>query len=79
MKNNLEISHRGGGEVETGTVFSRRIRQLCMERGITVGKLCSMAGTTASTIHDIVNGVTANPRVFTLKKLCVMVKLKHWG
>lgn len=56
--------------METGTVFSRRIRQLCMERGITVGKLCSMAGTTASTIHDIVNGVTANPRVFTLKKLC---------
>ena len=50
-----------------------------MERGITVGKLCSMAGTTASTIHDIVNGVTANPRVFTLKKLCVMGKLKHWG
>ena len=41
-----------------------------MERGITVGKLCSMAGTTASTIHDIVNGVTSNPRVFTLKKLC---------
>ena len=56
--------------MEAGTVFSRRIRQLCMERGITVGKLCSMAGTTASTIHDIVNGVTANPRVFTLKKLC---------
>lgn len=65
--------------MEAGTVFSRRIRQLCMERGITVGKLCSMAGTTAPTIHDIVNGVTANPRIFTLKKLCVMGKLKHWG
>lgn len=24
--------------METGIVFSRRIRQLCMERGITVGK-----------------------------------------
>ena len=56
--------------MEEGTVFSRRITQLCNERGITVGKLCSMAGTTASTIHDIVSGVTANPRVFTLKKLC---------
>ena len=53
-----------------GTVFSRRITQLCNEHGITVGKLCSMAGTTASTVHDIVSGVTANPRVFTLKKLC---------
>ena len=29
-----------------------------------------MAGTTASTVHDIVAGVTANPRIFTLKKLC---------
>lgn len=56
--------------MEEGTVFSRRITQLCNERGITVGKLCSMAGTTASTVHDIVSGVTANPRVFTLKKLC---------
>lgn len=56
--------------MEDGTVFSRRIMQLCNERGITVGKLCSMAGTTASTVHDIVSGVTANPRVFTLKKLC---------
>lgn len=56
--------------MEAKTVFSRRILQLCDERGITVGKLCIMAGTTASTVHDIVNGVTANPRVFTLKKLC---------
>lgn len=47
--------------MEAGTVFSRRIRQLCMERGITVGKLCSMAGTTASTIHDIVNGRDGKP------------------
>lgn len=56
--------------MEEGTVFSRRIMQLCREREITVGRLCSMAGTTASTVHDIVSGVTSNPRVFTLKKLC---------
>lgn len=52
------------------TIISRRILQLCRERGITVGKLCSIAGTTASTVHDIVTGKTRNPRVFTLKKLC---------
>ncbi|MGE4485786.1 MAG: helix-turn-helix domain-containing protein [Oscillospiraceae bacterium] len=52
------------------TIFSRRILQLCEERGITVGRLCSSAGATASTVHDIVNGVTKNPRVLTLKKLC---------
>ena len=35
-----------------------------------VGKLCSIAGATASTIQYVVNGVTANSIVFTLKKLC---------
>ncbi|KAF5069990.1 Cro/C1-type HTH DNA-binding domain protein [anaerobic digester metagenome] len=49
---------------------SERILELCKERGITVGKLCSTAGTTASTVHDIVTGETKNPRVFTLKRLC---------
>lgn len=51
-------------------IIAQRILQLCSERNITVGKLCSTAGTTASTIHDIVVGVTKNPRIFTLKKLC---------
>lgn len=56
--------------VQGRNVISQRILQLCSERNITVGKLCSTAGTTASTIHDIVSGETRNPRVFTLKKLC---------
>ncbi|MEG0597146.1 MAG: helix-turn-helix transcriptional regulator [Oscillospiraceae bacterium] len=51
-------------------VVSKRILDLCRDRGITVGKLCSTAGTTASTVHDIVTGETKNPRIFTLKKLC---------
>lgn len=51
-------------------IISERILELCRERGITVGKLCSTAGTTASTVHDIVTGETKNPRVYTLKKLC---------
>ncbi|MEG3074389.1 MAG: helix-turn-helix transcriptional regulator [Ruthenibacterium sp.] len=51
-------------------VVSARILDLCRDRGITVGTLCSTAGTTASTVHDIVTGETKNPRIFTLKKLC---------
>ena len=51
-------------------VIAQRILYLCKERNITVGKLCSTAGTTASTVHDIVTGETKNPQVFTLKKLC---------
>lgn len=56
--------------MDKNNIISARIMQLCRERGISVGRLCSMAGTTASTVHDIVSGVTANPRVYTLKKLC---------
>jgi transcriptional regulator with XRE-family HTH domain len=61
---------KGDGFVEKGTIISQRILQLCRERDMTVGKLSSTAGTTASTVHDIVTGTTKNPRVFTLKKLC---------
>lgn len=56
--------------MDNSTLISQRILELCRERNITVGKLCSTAVTTASTVHDIVAGVTKNPRVFTLKKLC---------
>lgn len=56
--------------MDQSKVISERILELCRERGITVGKLCSTAGTTASTVHDIVTGETKNPRVYTLKKLC---------
>lgn len=56
--------------MDKNAVISQRILQLCRERNITIGKLCSEAGTTASTVHDIVTGTTKNPRVFTLKKLC---------
>jgi transcriptional regulator with XRE-family HTH domain len=56
--------------MENIDIISRRILGLCHERNITVGKLCSTAGTTASTVHDIVTGETKNPRIFTLKKLC---------
>jgi transcriptional regulator with XRE-family HTH domain len=56
--------------MDNSALISQRILELCRERNITVGKLCSTAGTTASTVHDIVAGVTKNPRVFTLKKLC---------
>lgn len=56
--------------MENIEIISKRILELCQERGMTVGKLCSTAGTTASTVHDIVTGETKNPRVFTLKKLC---------
>jgi transcriptional regulator with XRE-family HTH domain len=56
--------------METSKIIIRRITELCGERKITVGKLCTKAGITGSTISDIMNGVTRNPGVITIKKLC---------
>jgi transcriptional regulator with XRE-family HTH domain len=56
--------------MNTSQAIINRILELCKERNITVGKLCTNAGTTGSTISDIINGVTKNPGILTLKKLC---------
>ena len=56
--------------MDNSALIAQRILELCRERDMTVGKLCSTAETTASTVHDIVTGITKNLRVFTLKKLC---------
>lgn len=54
----------------TSQLIANRISTLCKERSITVGKLCYLAGITGSTVSDIMNGVTKNPGVLTIKKLC---------
>lgn len=56
--------------MDTSQVIVDRINDLCREQNITVGKLCTMAGATGSTVSDIMNGVTKNPGVLTIKKLC---------
>ena len=56
--------------METSQIIINRITDLCRQRNITVGKLCTKAATNSSTICDIMNGVTKNPGVITIKKLC---------
>lgn len=48
----------------------QRIQTLCSERNITINKISTISGITQSTISDIVNHVTINPRMNTIKKLC---------
>lgn len=48
----------------------KRITEYCNENKITISKLCTISGATQSTINDIMNGVTTNPGVVTIKKLC---------
>ena len=49
---------------------AERIVALCIERNITINKLCTISGVTQSTINDIVNKRSKNPGIATIKKLC---------
>jgi transcriptional regulator with XRE-family HTH domain len=48
----------------------QRILELCRERGLTVNALSNISGVTQSTVNDIINGTTRNPRIATIHKLC---------
>lgn len=47
-----------------------RIYELCEERGWRINKLAYEAAVPPSTLKNIVNGVSRNPGIVTLKKLC---------
>ncbi len=47
-----------------------RLLQLCDERRLTINGLAHVSGIAPSTVKNIVNGVSKNPGVVTIKKLC---------
>ena len=47
-----------------------RILELCEERYITVGKLCSICGITQSTLCNIIYGRNNSTNVSTIQKIC---------
>lgn len=57
--------------MEYSSIYVRRIRQLCKERGIAINKLAVMSDVKQSTLDNIVRGITKNPRVKTLHKLAI--------
>ena len=48
----------------------KRIYELVDERQLTINKISTISGITQSTMSDIVNGVTSNVKIATIKKLC---------
>ena len=48
----------------------KRIYELIDERQLTINKISTISGVTQSTVSDIVNGVTSNVKIATVKKLC---------
>lgn len=52
-------------------IIIKRLMDLCTQKGITVNKLATLSGITQSTVEDIINGKTKNPRLKTLHKLAI--------
>ena len=50
--------------------ITKRLLELCGERGLTINKLCTLSGVTQSTVSDIVNRNTSNAGIATIKELC---------
>ena len=44
---------------------TKRLLELCGERGLTINKLCTLSGVTQSTVRN-----TSNTGIATIKKLC---------
>lgn len=51
------------------TILIKRISTLCRQRRIAYNKLAVMSGVNQSTLDNIVQGVTMNPRIQTLHRI----------
>ena len=48
----------------------KKILKICDERDITINKLSNICGITQSTIDNIVNGNSKNPKLLTIVRIC---------
>lgn len=54
----------------TRECVSNRIIELCRERNMTINGLARLSALPPSTLKNIVNWVSQNPGIVTIKKLC---------
>lgn len=52
-------------------IIVNRILSLCKSRGVSINKLSEMSGVSQSTLDNLVNGNTFNPRVRTLHRIAL--------
>lgn len=50
--------------------ISKRLLQICKDRNITVNKLASISYLTQSTVSNIINCSSRNPKLLTIVRLC---------
>ncbi len=53
-----------------GEATKLRIKELCVEKHITVNKLSTVCGLTQSTLNNIVSGRNKSTTISTIKKIC---------
>ena len=61
--------------MEYSEIYAKRNRQLCKMRGISINKLADLADIKQSTINNIVNGGSKNPKVKTLNKIALVFSM----
>ena len=58
-------------EQEYAHIVVNRILSLCKRRDISINKLAEMSGLNQSTIDNLINGRSLNPRIKTLHKIAI--------
>ena len=56
--------------MDTREAIANRIRELCMERGLTPNAISIISAVPQATVKSILNGESKNPGTVTIKKLC---------
>lgn len=57
--------------MNSAEAVAKRIKFLCKERGISINKLANLSGLTQSTVDSIIRGKSRNPRLATIRKICI--------
>lgn len=50
--------------------MSRKLNRICIEKNISINKLASMSCLTQSTVQNIVDGNSRNPKTLTIVRIC---------
>ena len=50
--------------------MSKKLLKICEERGIYINKLANMCCLTQSTIQNIIEGNSTNPKLLTVVRIC---------
>ena len=50
--------------------MARKLNRICIEKNISINKLASMSCLTQSTVQNIVDGNSKNPKTLTIVRIC---------